>query len=227
MGKIRILLADDQILFIESLKNVICMRATDIEVVGIAYNGMEAVEMTEKLQPDIVLLDIKMPHMNGVEATDIIHKKFPHIKIMMLTTFDDDEFVFDALSKGAKGYLLKNIPPEELLITIRALNVGAAQISPSIAAKLVKGQFHTDIEADAGVKNSKKNPDWFNFLHEKERSLLVLLSRGYSNKEIADRMHLAEQTVKNYLSIIYEKLFVSNRAGAIRKMIDSGIQLED
>ncbi len=203
MDTIKVLLADDQILFIESLKRVISARAKDIDVVGVAYNGREAVELTEEVRPDIVLLDIKMPGLNGVEATEIIHNRHPDIKIMILTTFDDDEFVFEALNKGAKGYLLKNIPPEELIVTIRALNVGAAQISPNIAARLVNSRFH-GVRSNGGDRYpSQRNPSWYESLLDKEKNLLILLALGYSNKEIADRLHLAEQTVKNYLSIIY------------------------
>ena len=226
MKRIRVLLVDDQILFIESLKSVINTRAPDIEVVGIAYNGKDALLLARDLLPDIILLDIKMPGMDGVKVTEILSREQPETKIMILTTFDDDEYVFQALEKGAKGYLLKNIPPEELIVTIRALDAGAAQISPSIATKLVRNQIHNGDINSRRESEFEKYRKWFSVLSSKEKNLLILLSRGYSNKEIGERLHLAEQTVKNYLSIVYEKIFVPSRGGAIRKMIESGIPLD-
>jgi DNA-binding NarL/FixJ family response regulator len=140
---------------------------------------------------------------------------------MMLTTFDDDEFVLEALREGAKGYLLKNIPPEEVLTSIRALNSGVDQISPSVAAKLVHKALTSQM-AFRPAGTQPQSPEWYQGLREFERQLLTLLAQGYSNKEIAERLHFAEQTVKNYLSTIYEKLNVKNRAQAARKLLESG-----
>jgi DNA-binding NarL/FixJ family response regulator len=219
MEPIRVLLADDQVLFVESLKRVIGSRAKDIRVVGIAYDGLEAVELVEKERPDVVLLDIKMPRMDGVRATREILARHPETRIMILTTFDDDEFVLEALRQGAKGYLLKNIPPEEVITSIRALNSGVDQISPSIAVKLVHKAL-TSREAERPEDGAPRQaPEWYRALRPIERQLLVLVAQGYSNKEIADRMYLAEQTVKNYLSAIYEKIEVKNRAQAVQKLL--------
>jgi DNA-binding NarL/FixJ family response regulator len=218
---IRVLLVDDQVLFVESLRRVITSRAKDIQVVGIAYDGVEAIELVHRERPDIVLMDVKMPRMDGVRATHEILSRYPAIKIMMLTTFDDDEFVLEALREGAKGYLLKNIPPEEVLTSIRALNSGVDQISPSVAAKLVHKAL-TSEKAFRPAGTQPQNPEWYQGLREFERQLLTLLAQGYSNKEIAERLHFAEQTVKNYLSTIYEKLNVKNRAQAARKLLESG-----
>jgi DNA-binding NarL/FixJ family response regulator len=218
---IRVLLVDDQVLFVESLRRVITSRAKDIQVVGIAYDGVEAIELVHRERPDIVLMDVKMPRMDGVRATHEILSLYPAIKIMMLTTFDDDEFVLEALREGAKGYLLKNIPPEEVLTSIRALNSGVDQISPSVAAKLVHKAL-TSEKAFRPAGTQPQNPEWYQGLREFERQLLTLLAQGYSNKEIAERLHFAEQTVKNYLSTIYEKLNVKNRAQAARKLLESG-----
>ena len=221
MGPIRVLLVDDQVLFVESLRRVITSRAKDIQVVGIAYDGAEAIELVHRERPDIVLMDVKMPRMDGVKATHEILSLYPAIKIMMLTTFDDDEFVLEALREGAKGYLLKNIPPEEVLTSIRALNSGVDQISPSVAAKLVHKAL-TSEKAFRPAGTQPQSPEWYQGLREFERQLLTLLAQGYSNKEIAERLHFAEQTVKNYLSTIYEKLNVKNRAQAARKLLESG-----
>lgn len=221
MEPIRVLLVDDQVLFVESLRRVITSRAKDIQVVGIAYDGVEAIELVHRERPDIVLMDVKMPRMDGVRATHEILSRYPAIKIMMLTTFDDDEFVLEALREGAKGYLLKNIPPEEVLTSIRALNSGVDQISPSVAAKLVHKAL-TSEKAFRPAGTQPQNPEWYQGLREFERQLLTLLAQGYSNKEIAERLHFAEQTVKNYLSTIYEKLNVKNRAQAARKLLESG-----
>lgn len=136
MERIRVLLVDDQVLFVESLKTVLTTRAKDLSVVGVTHEGQEAVEAVERYQPDIVLMDVRMPKLNGVSATRIITERFPQTSVMILTTFDDDDFVYDALQNGAVGYLLKDIPPEELIASIRAIKQGAVLISPSVASKL-------------------------------------------------------------------------------------------
>lgn len=222
MGPIRVLLVDDQVLFVESLRRVLTARSRDIQVVGIAYDGLEAVELVGRERPGVVLMDVKMPKMDGVKATHEILARFPEVKVMMLTTFDDDEFVLEALQEGAKGYLLKNIPPEEVITSIRALNSGVDQISPTVAAKLVHKAL-TSEKSDREAGGARQIPDWYRDLRPAERQLLTAVSQGYSNKEIADRLYLAEQTVKNYLSTIYEKMDVKNRAQASRKLLEAGL----
>ena len=226
MEPIRVLLVDDQVLFVESLGRVITARSKDIRVVGIAYNGIQAVELVDKQMPDVVLMDIKMPEMDGVEATRKIHRKHPGVKIMILTTFDDEQFVLEALREGAKGYLLKNIPPEEVITSIRALNSGVDQISPSVAVRLVHKALAGQHSDGTEGGSSRGHPQWYRDLKRVERQLLTLVAQGYSNKEIADRLYLAEQTVKNYLSVIYEKMNVKNRTQAAHRLLEAGIRLE-
>jgi len=221
--KIKVLLVDDQPLFVHSLARVISNRAEDIEIVGVEKNGECALKALEKVTPDIILMDIKMPVMNGVETTKIISRTHPGIKIMMLTTFDEDEYVIEALKYGAKGYLLKNILPEEVITAIRALFAGIDQISPAIIARLTKNlQFspNGNIREEAAVCAA---PEWFLELTNLERSVLEQMAKGKSNKEIACSIHLAEQTVKNYLSNIYLKMDVHKRSQAIRMYLDSRI----
>lgn len=136
--RITVLLADDQLLFVESLKTVLETRASDLSIQDIAHNGLEAVEAVRRRQPDIVLMDIRMPVMDGVEATRIIHQEYPEVAIMMLTTFDDDEYLTEALKLGAAGYLLKDSPPNELIAAIRSLLQGSVIISPQVANKLLR-----------------------------------------------------------------------------------------
>lgn len=208
----RLLLVDDQVLFVETLKTVIEMRGDGIEVVGLAYNGEEAVAAAERLKPDIILMDVRMPVMDGVEAAIQIHRKFPHIRIMMLTTFDDDEYVHDALEGGAVGYLLKNMPSSDLICSLRAVNSGTLQISPAVADQLVKG-FDRGQGGHPGDKSPPAPPPEegrynIEILSRREREILYLMSRGYDNIHIASRLFLAEQTVKNHISHIYHKLQV-------------------
>lgn len=216
VDKIKLVLADDQVLFVESLKNILEMRTDDLKIIGIAYNGKEAVELLERKKPDIVLMDVRMPHMDGVEATRIIHSRYPDIKIIMLTTFDDDEYVHEALKYGAVGYLLKTIPPAELISSIHAVRFGTMQISPSVAKKLVEG-----------IKSAGKEqgPLWLKYLSSREKEVLKMLVKGLQNKEIAERLYIAEQTVKNHLSIIYNKLDVHHRSEAILKVKNENVTL--
>ncbi len=219
MEKVRILLVDDQVLFIESLKTVLETRTRDFKIVGIAYDGREAIRIVERERPHVVLMDVRMPKMDGVVATRLIHKKYPEIQVMMLTTFDDDEYVHAALHNGAVGYLLKDIPPYELIASIRAMREGAVQISPSIATKLADHAYNS-------VKNAHSSeggfcaPEWFNALSKREMEILKLLSKGLDNREIAERLYIAEQTVKNHVSIIYSKMGARDRVQAVRMALE-------
>lgn len=210
---IRVLLVDDQILFVETLKTVIEMRAEDIRVVGLAFNGREAVEKAEALLPDIILMDVRMPEMDGVQAAVRIHEKLPDIRIMMLTTFDDDAYVHDALAGGAVGYLLKNMPSENLLYSIRAVNNGILQISPAVAAQLVRRSGAPEEKPPVPEEPTAYNID---LLSRREREVLYLMSRGYDNTAIAARLFLADQTVKNHISRIYHKLNIHDRMSAMK-----------
>jgi DNA-binding NarL/FixJ family response regulator len=221
MPDIRLLLVDDQVLFVESLKNVLEMRTDDIKVIGIAYNGKEAIEFIEHEKPDIVLMDVRMPVLDGVEASREIRKRFPDVSIMILTTIDDEEYVQETLRFGVKGYVLKDIPPAELIVSIRAIKGGIIQISPLVAHKLVQGS----LTPDRLYTQTGNEPEWLSSLSYREHEVLKLLIAGFSNKEIAGKLRIAEQTVKNYVSIIYEKLGVRDRVHVLKKVIEAGVKL--
>jgi len=207
-GRIKVLIADDQIMFAESIKYIIESRASDIEIVGIAANGRKAIAMATDLRPDIVLMDVRMPEIDGVEATRVVHLKAPRIKILMLTTFDDDEYVKTSLIQGAIGYLLKSMPPVELINAIRAVNGGIMQIDPSVSKSLLNGE--PSRRPDGELLNNLKD------LTPRERQVLELLVQALDNGQIAKTLNLAEQTVRNYISNIYSKLGVTHRMEVLR-----------
>ena len=210
-GMIRVLIVDDQRMFAESIKYVIESRASDIEIVGIALNGREACEQALRLLPHIVLLDVRMPVMDGVEAAKLIHRDLPSVKILMLTTFDDDEYVKGSLKHGAVGYLLKSMPPIELINALRAVHGGIMQIDPAVSKALIGGseQKVPDGEFMANLKT----------LTRRERDVLELMVQSLDNTQIARTLSLAEQTVRNYISTIYSKLGVEHRMDVL-KIID-------
>jgi len=213
---INVLLVDDQVLFAESLKTVLETRAKDINIVGVAYDGLQALKFVEKEHPDIVLMDVRMPNMDGVETTRILIEKYPEIQIVMLTTFDDDEYVHEALHHGAAGYLLKDIPPYELITAVRAVKEGSVLISPVIAKKLVDQSFNIDHKISAEDESPNTNSNWIETLSKREKEVLHLIAQGYDNREIAESLFIAEQTVKNHVSVIYSKLGASNRMQAMK-----------
>jgi DNA-binding NarL/FixJ family response regulator len=206
--KSSILIVDDQHLFAESLKTFITNYADDLEVVGIAGNGKQALTMALELKPQIVLMDVHMPVMNGVEATKALVRKHEGIRVIMLSTYDEDEYVSQALRHGASGYLLKDISPTELIASIRALRSGVMQISPQIAAKLIQG-LHDDSRPT--MQKIAEQFEWFDSLTKREREIFALIATGYDNEQIADKLCIAEQTVRNHVSIIYSKLNVQDR----------------
>jgi DNA-binding NarL/FixJ family response regulator len=208
---IRIVIADDQALFSETLKMVLESRSEEIRVVGLGYTGRQAIQLVEELKPDLVLLDIRMPEMDGVVATKILHEKFPDVRILILTTYDDDSYILDALRYGAVGYILKNIPPDKLIDSIITIKNGNVLISPEVAQKLIAHAVGTRGEAD-GEKSLNLVPDlWYDILSRREREILRLLANGFDNKQIADELFLADQTVKNHISEIYSKLGLHDR----------------
>jgi DNA-binding NarL/FixJ family response regulator len=206
--KIKILLVDDQVLFINSLKGVLEVKDSEIEVAGVCYNGREAVDFIHENNVDIVLMDVKMPEMDGVEATKIIVQEKPDINIIMLTTFDEDEYVHNALKEGARGYLLKDMLPKELIFAIRNVHNGMMSISPRIITRSMTQDKSDSI------------PGWYREMNSKELKILELITHGYDNNEIAREVNLAKQTVKNYVSLIYEKMEVRDRMQAMRICID-------
>ena len=211
MKKLQVLLVDDQKLLTDSLKRVL-ESEEDVGTVRIAAGGEEAIAEIQRCSYDIVLMDIHMPNMTGIEATRIMHQKDPKLKIIMLTTFGYDEWIKAAMENGAVGYLLKDISSSELIAAIRGANTGMRVVSPGVmeAVSLVP----------SAEKTAASVPNWFRQLSDHERDILVLVMKGYSNEEIASRIHLSTQTIKNYLSLIYDKLNVNNRFQAMRLAIE-------
>jgi DNA-binding NarL/FixJ family response regulator len=204
--KARILIVDDQALFADSLKSVIGYRAADFEVIGVAEGGAAAIEAARRGAPDLILMDIRMPGLDGVRATKAIHAEFPEVKIIVLTSFDDDEYIHDALENGAVGYILKDIPVTELLSSLRAVVDGAFLVSPSVARKLVRKS-----PVLPGADPRAPPIPSLDELGKREREILALLGRGLDNARIAEELFISEQTVKNYVYGIYSKLGEHNR----------------
>lgn len=224
MGKLRLLLVDDQELIRESLHIVLNMEP-DLEVVGLAENGKIAIELCESEQPDVVLMDLHMPIMDGVEATRQIKQKWSQIRVIILTTFQEIHYVVDGLTAGAEGYLLKAIHPKDLAAGIRLVYKGGTLIPQDIAKLLVSqiNHAHTKpIETSHPVKLTKREKINYH-LTERELQVLQGLANGFTNKEISDQLYLSEGTVKNYISSIYSKLEVRDRIQAARKAIEEGV----
>ncbi|MEY4519837.1 MAG: hypothetical protein RLZZ499_2437, partial [Cyanobacteriota bacterium] len=201
---IRVLLVDDQALFLEGLANLLALEE-DLEIVGQAYDGQEAIALTQQLQPDVILMDVRMPICDGVEATRKIHKSYPQIKIMVLTTFNEDEYIWRSLQAGALGYLLKNTPSQQIAGAIRTLYQGHCQLDSAIAAKVFA-------QLKPPVKIRQK--DYQTFFSDRELQILKLLGRGQNNREISQMLHLTEGTVKNYITNIFCQLGVRDRTQA-------------
>ncbi len=202
-SKTRVLIADDQKLFAENLQSVLGFRSKDFEVVAIAANGRQAVEAVRELKPELVLMDVRMPVLDGVQATRLIHQEFPGIPILVLTSFDDDEYIVEAMQHGAMGYILKDTPFNELLAALHAVREGTASFSPSVVTKLL----HRGPAANA----PGSPPPWLADLSRREKQILLLLAAGRDNQQIAHELFISEQTVKNYVYGIYTKLDEHNR----------------
>lgn len=217
MSKIRVYIADDHTLFREGLRQLLEMEA-DIEVVGEAADGLEAVAGVPKLSPDVVLMDINMPVVNGVAAITQILEGAPDTGIIVLTMYRQDQYVFDAMRAGARGYLLKDAKPSDLIFAIRAVARGASMVDPRLTTTVLKEfrRLANQVEADQGLGG----------LTQRELEILRLLALGLSNKEIAHRLCLAEKTVKNYLSIIFQKLELNDRVQAAIYALRHGLLAE-
>jgi DNA-binding NarL/FixJ family response regulator len=210
--KVRILIVDDQVLFADSLREVIGYRTADLEVIGVAEDGATAIEMARRELPDVILMDIRMPGLDGVQATKAIHAEFPEVKIIVLTSFDDDDYIHDALDNGAASYILKDIPVNELLSSLRAVIDGAFLVSPSVARKLVRREPRPPgQETSTDAAGHPAPPSGLERLGKRELEILTLLARGFDNARIADELFISEQTVKNYVYGIYSKLGEHNR----------------
>ena len=203
---IKVLIADDQELMRQSLQIILGMEK-DIEVMGTVANGLEVIRAVRKEKPDVILMDIRMPEMDGVVCTQIIKENYPDIRVIVLTTFDDDEYVFNALKYGASGYLLKGISAKELAEAIRKVYHGTAMINEDIASKVLKlfsrmAQVNLAIQVDEEHAAEFRPTEW---------NIIALVGRGMSNKEIAAKLKLSDGSVRNSLSTILGKLNLRDR----------------
>lgn len=209
-SEIKIIIADDHTVVREGLTSILNAEP-DFKVVGGAGNGLEVLEMVRRLQPDIILMDLQMPVMSGVETIRKLMIENPRIKVIILTTFDTDEYIFDGIQAGAKGYLLKDVPKIELCRVIRLVNEGQTLTQPAITARLF------NLLARGGARNSEST------LTERETEVLKLMARGDRNKEIAAKLAISENTVKGYVTIILQKFNVSDRTEAAMYAVQKGL----
>jgi NarL family two-component system response regulator LiaR len=219
MGKIRILIADDHAVLREGTRKLL-EEEPDMEVVAEALDGEEAVQLATELMPDVVLMDIAMPKVDGIEATKQIKRECPDVNVLILSAYDDDQFVFRLLQAGASGYLLKSVHSQELVAGVRAVNHGESVLHPAIARKVLSRFVITHAEPPA-----KSTPGG---LTEREIELLRLMTRGLSNKEIASEVSLSIRTVQGHLRRIFKKLGVHSRTEAlIYALKEELVTLED
>ena len=211
----RVLICDDQAIIRDGLEMLIKLER-DIDVVGKAEDGSRAIELATALQPDLVLMDLKMPGMNGVEATRTIRERFPHIKILILTTYDDDEWVLEALRAGACGYLLKDMPRQGVIRALRGTIAGGSWLDPNVAGKLVK-QVRMQTKPAAALTDK---------LTDREVDVLRLVARGLNNADIARQLVLSEGTVRNYVSSIMDKLGLADRTQVAVLALQHGLGKE-
>ncbi|MEO1146869.1 MAG: response regulator transcription factor [Cyanobacteria bacterium J06638_22] len=200
---IRLLLADDQAIFRKGLATLLSVEA-DLEVVGQAKNGNEAIFLAEKLQPTVILMDVRMPGVDGVQATAEIYKRSPWIRILVLTTFDDDEYILQSLQAGALGYLLKRTPAQAIAAAIRSVAQGYSQLSPTVALKAFSYLQPAPTSSTTTIGE----------LSKRETEVLKLIGQGLNNQEIATALHLSEGTVKNYVTQVLSKLKMRDRIQA-------------
>jgi len=215
---IRVLIADDHPNFREGL-SALLQSASDLEVMGEAADGEEIISLAAALQPDVILMDLNMPGVGGIEATRRVLDTSPHISVLVISMHEDDESIFAALQAGARGYLLKGAPKAEILRAIRAVVSGEAIFGPTIARQLMS-YF-------ASPRPSVAPPEAFPELTEREREILDLVADHQTNPEIARRLHLSQKTVRNHVSNIFTKLQVSDRAQAIIRAREAGLGQED
>jgi DNA-binding NarL/FixJ family response regulator len=213
MDTIRVLIADDHQLFRDGLKALL-QSAPDAEVVGEAATGKEAVQLAGECQPDVILMDLQMPDLDGIEATRRIVQASPEVNVLMVTMFEDDQSVFAAMRAGARGYVLKGAKHDEMLRAIRAVGSGEAIFSPSIA-----GRMMSFFAASRNVIPADEFPD----LTDREREILNLIARGDSNVEIAEALTISIKTVRNHVSNIFSKLQVADRAQAVIRAREAGL----
>ncbi len=205
---VKIVIVDDQELMRDGLATILNLRS-EIEVVGVASNGQEAFEKASELQPDLVLMDIRMPIANGVEGTKLITTAFPEIKVLMLTTFNDSGLIFEALEQGASGYLLKDMPTDAIVQAIMTVQSGGMVLPKELTAEIVKEMKRTQ-----SPEVTSETPDIIKELTERELEVLQKLGHGLNNKEIAQELYITEGTVKNHVSNLISKLELRDRTQA-------------
>lgn len=213
---IRVLVADDQPLMRAAFRMAL-RPEEDIQLVGEAADGVQAVEQARRLRPDVVLMDIRMPILDGVEATRVLSEEDRSIKVLILTTFDIDEYVMEALRAGASGFLLKDVRPEELVEAIRIVARGDALLGPSVTRRLLD-RVATTLPPHRAIK-----PGTLDVLTDRERNVLTLVGKGYSNKEIARELFVADTTVRTHIRHIMDKLDLRDRVQAVVLAYDTGL----
>ncbi|PLR99248.1 response regulator transcription factor [Bacillus sp. T33-2] len=222
MSDIKVLIVDDQGLIRESLGIVLNMEA-NLTVVGQAKDGQEAVELCESLMPDVVLMDINMPVMDGVSATKLIKEAWPDIKVIILTSYQDVDYVVSALANGAEGYLLKTLHPQSLASSIRLVHSGGTLVTKEMAASLINSNLQKEEEIQTKSQTDQRSNLIRQYgLSERELEVLQLLAQGLRNSDISERLFLSGGTVKNYISNIYAKLEVKGRTAAANKARSEG-----
>ena len=219
MKKIKVILADDHALFREGTRSIL-EQEPDIEVVAEAKDGVEAVELVHEFQPDVALIDIAMPRVNGIEATKQIKARHPTTAVLILTAYDNDQYILALLEAGAAGYLLKNVKGDDLVNAIRAVNSGEAVLHPVIAQKVL----HRLTASEQSAQRTTKPQE----LSEREMEVLKMAAQGFSNRDIADKLFLSRRTVQAHLANIFHKLDVGSRTEAVIKALRSGwVTLDD
>ena len=211
MEAIKILIVDDHPVVREGICSML-KREPDFKIVGEATNGLEAIERVRELSPDVVLMDLRMPEMDGVGAIVKIKEERPEVKFIILTTFSDDEYIFKGIAAGARAYLLKDAPRDELFKAIRAVSRGESLIQPVVASRLL----------DRLAELSKKTPS-AETLSERELEVLRLMAGGASNKDIADQLSITQSTVKTHITSIFQKLNVTTRTEAVTTALRKGM----
>jgi DNA-binding NarL/FixJ family response regulator len=217
----RVLLVDDQTLIRQGIR-VLLMTEQGMEVVGEAANGSEALQLVEQLRPEVVLMDVRMPEMDGVTATRKITAAHPEIGVIILTTFDDEAYIFEGLRAGARGYLLKDISSEEMAEAVRVVAKGGALIQPSITRKVLS-EFARLSRQPAATQATQRNVPLAEPLTDRELEVLRCIADGLSNREIAERLVITEGTVKNHVSNLIAKLDVRDRTQALLKAQEIGL----
>lgn len=218
MAKIRVLLAEDHVIVREGTRELV-QHEPDMEVVGEAGDGEEAIQLATKLRPDVVIIDIAMPKLNGIEATKQIKELYPATAVLVLTAYDDDQYIFALLEAGAAGYLLKNVRGRELIDAIRAVYAGESVLHPAITRKVIESFLPAGKPAERRIAEP---------LSEREMEVVKLAGRGMSNKDIAEELSLSVRTVQAHLGNIFNKLGVGSRTEAVLYALKKGwVALED